>query len=117
MRSKIETRLYKVKQRITRYECQRTRYLYRRGETSMQFRKARTLTLIQLGGLVAKSGILEPLNIALGDDLQKDVEHLESNAVLTGALFELRDRFYCPEAPTQKMIWLERGKEVLGKRG
>ena len=52
----------------------------------MQFRKARTRTLIQLGGLVEKSGLLEPLNITPGDDLQKDVEHLESTAILTGAL-------------------------------
>ncbi|MBX9805238.1 MAG: conjugal transfer protein TraD [Alphaproteobacteria bacterium] len=51
----------------------------------MQFRKARTRTLIQLGGLVDKSGLLEPLNITLGDDLQKDYGHLESTAILTGA--------------------------------
>ena len=50
----------------------------------MQFRKARTRTLIQLGGLVEKSGLLEPLNITLGDDLQKDYEHLENTAILTG---------------------------------
>ena len=80
----------------------------------MQFRKARTRTLIQLGGLVEKSGILEPLNISLGDDLQKDYEHLESTAILTGALLELRGRFYGEEAPAQKMIWCERGKGVLG---
>jgi hypothetical protein len=88
--TKIEKRLHKVKQRLTRYECQRIRFLYRQGETPMQFRKARTRTLIQLGGLVEKSGLLEPLNIMLGDDLQKDYEHLTSAAILTGALSELR---------------------------
>jgi Trm5-related predicted tRNA methylase len=85
MNTKIEKRLHKVKQRLNRYQCQRTRYLRRRGETAMQFRKARTRTLIQLGGLVDKSGLLEPLNITLGDDLQKDYGHLESTAILTGA--------------------------------
>ncbi len=80
----------------------------------MQFRKARTRTLIQLGGLVEKSGLLEPLNIMLGDDLQKDYEHLDSTAILTGALSELCGRFYGREALTQKLIWLERGKGMLG---
>ena len=81
----------------------------------MQFRKARTRTLIQLGGLVEKSGLLEPLNITLGDDLQKDYEHLESIAILMGALSELRGSFYGEEAAAQKMIWLEGGKQVLGQ--
>jgi hypothetical protein len=80
----------------------------------MQFRKARTRTLIQLGGLVDKSGLLESLNITLGDDLQKDYEHLESSAILTGALSDLRARFYGEEAPALKMIWLESEKGVLG---
>lgn len=117
MNTKIEKRLNKVKQRITRYECQRTRYLYRRGETVMQFRKARTRTLIQLGGLIEKSGLLQPLNINLGDDLQKDLEHLESTAILTGLLSELCGRFYGEEAAAQKLIWLERGKRILEKPG
>lgn len=81
----------------------------------MQFRKARTRTLIQLGGLVEKSGLLAPLNISLGDDLQKDHEHLESTAILTGALSELRNSFYGEEAQAQRIVWLAKGKYVLGK--
>lgn len=80
----------------------------------MSFRKSRTITLIQLGGLVVKSGLLEPLTIALGDNLQKGDKHLTSTAILTGALSDLRGRFYGEEAEAQKMIWCERGKEVLG---
>jgi hypothetical protein len=82
----------------------------------MQFRKARTRTLIQLGGLVDKSGLLEPLNITLGDDLQRSYEHLESAAILTGALSDLRARLYDEDAEALKMIWLERGKKVLGRQ-
>lgn len=37
-----------------------------------QQRAARTRTLIQLGGLVVKSGIIEKLGIEIGADLQKD---------------------------------------------
>ena len=109
----IDTRTRKVNQRLTRYECQKIRYLYRKGQTPMQFRKARTRTLIQIGLIAEKSGLLEPLNITLGDDLQKDYDCLESVAILTGALSELRQTFYGEEADAQKMIWLERGKELL----
>ena len=63
-----------------------------------------------------KAGLLEPLNITLGDDIQKDYTHLESAAILMGALSELRSSFYGEEAHAQKMIWLERGKEMLDKR-
>ena len=35
-------------------------------------RAARTRTLIQLGGLVVKSGIIDKLGIEIGADLQKD---------------------------------------------
>jgi hypothetical protein len=38
----------------------------------MTLRKKRTRTLIQLGGLVQKSGLLEPLQLKIGDDLQGD---------------------------------------------
>lgn len=117
MISTVDKELQKIQQKTTRYECQKARYLYRTKQTSTQFRRARTRTLIQLGGLVEKSGILEPLNITLGDDLQKEYEHQESAAVLTGALSELRCRFYGGDTSAQKMIWSERGKEVLGKRG
>ena len=82
----------------------------------MQYRKARTRTLIQIGLITEKSGLLEPLNITLGDDLQRDFECLESAAILAGALSELRSSFYGEDAEAQKMLWLERGKEVLEQR-
>ena len=113
MSTDIEKKLHKINQRLIRYQRLRERFLHRRGQTSMQFRKARTRTLIQLSGLVEKSGLLEPLNITLGDDLQKDYEHLQSATTLLGALTEIRGSFYGEEAEAQKMIWLERGKGIL----
>jgi hypothetical protein len=113
MVASADERLQKINQRLTRYQCQKARYLFRKGETSLQFRKARTRTLIQLGGLVEKAGLLDSLNITLGDDIQKDDQQLESAAILMGALSELRSSFYGEEAPAQKMIWRERGKEML----
>lgn len=117
MVSNLDKKLQKIEQRITRYKCQKARYLYRTKQTANQFRKARTRTLIQLGGLVEKSGLLGPLNITLGDDLQKDYEHQESTAILVGALSDLRGSFYEADHEAQRMIWLERGKGMLARDG
>lgn len=114
MASNIHQHIQKINQRLTRYQCQKARYLYRTQQTPAQFRKARTRTLIQLGGLVEKAGLLEPLNITLGDNLQKDINHLESAAILIGAMSELRKGLSGEDAHAQKIIWRERGKKVLG---
>lgn len=47
--------------------------------------KSRTRTLIMLGGLVQKSGLLDFFHITPGDDLQ-DHENLEKAAQLLGFL-------------------------------
>ena len=52
-------------------------------------RNARTRTLIQLGGLLEKVGLVEAFAINLGSDLQKDSDMQEPMAALTGALLEL----------------------------
>lgn len=77
----------------------------------MNLRKARTLTLIQLGGLIAKANLLEPLNIAMGDNLQKDESHFDSVATLMGALAEIYPTLQSDTS--QKIIWQEKGKKIL----
>lgn len=81
----------------------------------MSFRKTRTRTLIQLGGLVEKSGLLSLLELNLGDDLQRDPECFESVATLMGALGEIQDRLSREDADTQKILWCERGKITLSR--
>jgi hypothetical protein len=49
-----------------------------------QQRAARTRTLLQLGGLIVKSGITEELGIKIGADLQKEKEQKEKAYVLLG---------------------------------
>mgnify|MGYP003432069893 FL=1 len=55
-------------------------------------RKARTRTLIQLGGLIEKSGLLESINIDVGSDLQKDIHLQENVAILMGGLVEIKEQ-------------------------
>lgn len=57
--------------------------------TSQQMRRARTRTLVALGGLVTKSGLLETFDIPLGADLQKDPEIQKPVAALFKGLLEL----------------------------
>jgi hypothetical protein len=78
----------------------------------MIVRKARTRTLIQLGGLIEKSGLLPSLDIALGDDLQKDENCFEGASTLLGALMDIQKSLDDDKA--QKMLWTKRGKKALG---
>jgi hypothetical protein len=81
----------------------------------MSLRKARTRTLIQLGGLVEKSEMLETLGLEVGDDLQRDVTCLEGAAVLLGGLSELNIILQSNDSLSQKFLWSERGKKLLGR--
>jgi len=57
--------------------------------TSHQLRRARTRSLVALGGLVAKSGLLETFGITLGEDLQKNLEMKKPVAALFKGFLEL----------------------------
>ena len=53
-----------------------------------QERKLRTRTLIQAGGLLSLSGLLEQCDIFEGEDLQNDLEGHEKAATLLGILID-----------------------------
>jgi len=63
--------------------------LERNNQTQSALRRARTRTLIQLGGLIEKSGLMESFGLETGDDLQKDIGKKESVFALLGALIEI----------------------------
>lgn len=56
-------------------------------KNTLNARKERTRTLIQLGGLVQKSGLMDILNIQVGDDLQ-DHGNLSKTSQILGFLQE-----------------------------
>lgn len=106
-------RLQKLKQLLIRYARQSRRHLHRKGKSVVSFRKARTRTLIQAGGLLEKARLLEVLRLSPGDDLQKNEECFEGVAILMGALAEIRQSLLGEEGYTQRTIWYERGKKAL----
>lgn len=78
------------------------------------YRKARTRTLIQLGGLLEKTGMVETFGISLGSDLQKDLYHQASVAALTGALLLLKDTL--EKEPISFSLLIQKGKEHLAQK-
>ena len=58
--------------RLNRLRANRAALLHQSEKSSKKQRKARTRTLIQLGGLVHKYGLTKKFGIELGEDLQVD---------------------------------------------
>lgn len=81
--------------------------------TSHQLRRARTRSLIQLGGLIEKAGLLETFGITLGTDLQKDPLMKNPIAALFKGLLEL-DAMANSE-DVHMPTWAEQGLEELRK--
>ncbi|HXF90886.1 MAG TPA: conjugal transfer protein TraD [Candidatus Nitrosotenuis sp.] len=77
-------------------------------------RKARTWTLIQLGGLVEKSGLFEVLGIIPGSDLQKDEEMLFLAISLLGGFVELKREIEIDRSVLD--FWQLKGKEYFNKK-
>jgi hypothetical protein len=55
-------------------------------------RRARTRTLIQMGGLLNMIGIPQLCGISDGDDLQQDLENQDKAATLLGMLVHLNEK-------------------------
>lgn len=85
--------------------------MHRLDTTSQQMRRARVHSLIQLGSLVEKAGLLETFEISLGTDLQKDPEMKKPVAALFKSFLEINSMvqsgdFYLP-------LMAEQGLEEL----
>ena len=59
--------------------------------THSSFRRARTRTLIQLGGLFEKSGLMETFDVQVGDNIQENLEKKENVFAILGGLLELKE--------------------------
>lgn len=69
--------------------------------------------MIQAGGLLEKAGVLQALDIELGDDLQDDPEMFERAATLLGALLEVKEQ---DPFAQHKTLWHQKGKALLGQK-
>ncbi|WP_010304296.1 conjugal transfer protein TraD [Candidatus Odyssella thessalonicensis] len=83
------------------------------GMASYGFRKARTRTLIQLGGLIEKAGLFETLGIVPGSDLQKDPAMQSLALSLLGAFLEVKQTARSEEGVLN--VWQLKAQEFLNK--
>ena len=80
-------KLRKIQQLLNRQMLHLNHEKIKMKKQQNSLRQQRTRTLIQLGGLVQKSGLMEVLNISPGDDLQ-DYDSLPKAAQVLGFLIE-----------------------------
>lgn len=82
--------------------------------TSHGFRRARTRSLVQLGGLIAKAGLLETFQLNLGEDFQRDPETRDQIAALFKGFLVLNEIAQSEDVSLR--LWTLQGLEVLAKQ-
>ncbi len=88
LKTETDPKLKKITQQINRLNLKKN-YLKSKIETqSKQDRRARTRTLIQLGGLIEKSGLMNLVELQTGEDIQLNHESFEKAAILFEMLSE-----------------------------
>jgi hypothetical protein len=103
-----------VPQMMTRLERQRYRKMNEYAVSSYELRRKRTRSLIQLGGLVEKAGLLETFSLPLGADFQKDPEVKNSIAALFKGFLVLNEMVRSEEE-VNLQLWAHQGLEALGQ--
>ncbi len=98
--------IVKVKQKIYQMNNQS-------GLKTNGFRKARTRTLIQLGGLIERAGLFEAIGLIPGSDLQKDPLMQPLALSLLGAFLELRQDLQMGQSSLE--MWKLKAQDFLNK--
>lgn len=83
---------------------------------SLNDRRARTRTLIAIGGLVKLSGLFHICQIEEGDDLQFDINSRDKAATLLGMLLDTAYNIPDPPDAGQMESWREAGTRLLKQR-
>ncbi len=82
-------KLSAVQTKLNRLEAQKASLEHRQKTHNKQQRMMRTRTLIQVGGLVSITGLLDRFDIALGEDLQTDLNQMDKAATLLGVFIRV----------------------------
>jgi len=108
--------LKKVRTKINRYLSTQSHFHAAIKAESVAYRRARTRTLIQCGGLLKISGLLEICQIQEGDDLQLDLESYDKAATLLGILLDAAVAIPNPPDSGEMETWRESGTRLLKQR-
>lgn len=77
---------------LNRLNAQKVALVNKLKNISKKERKARTRTLIQIGGLINMLGLPAYCEIEMGDDLQCDLINQDKAAILLGMLISLQEQ-------------------------
>ena len=112
-----ETTQNKIQIRINRLQAARAGLAQKQKRILSTERKARTRTLIQLGGLVNMIGLSELCGITEGDDLQFDIESMNRSAVLLGLLTTLQEQIPPTLSDEEIELYKNKGIRTMKMRG
>jgi hypothetical protein len=87
-----KTKISDIDAKLNRLKSQKAALETKQKVQTKRERMQRTRTLIQVGGLVSLSGLLERFGIALGDDLQLDIDAKEQSKVIMGVLMSVMEQ-------------------------
>ena len=104
-----QKKLAALKAKRNRLSATLTAQNTRRKKSENAARKLRTRTLIQVGGLVHLSGLLDLCDIHEGDDLQLDLAAMNKAATLLGMLLTCVENLHDPKNFPKRNF--ERGKD------
>ena len=110
------TNITSINQKIERLKDERKRIERRLSDSSNTNRKARTRTLIQLGGLLNISNLLELAEIHLGEDLESEKQNQDKAATLLGLFQHLTESLPPVLSPTQQNDFKQKGIRMMKMR-
>jgi hypothetical protein len=87
-----KTKISDIDAKLNRLKSQKAALETKQKVQTKRERMQRTRTLIQVGGLVSLSGLIERFGIALGDDLQLDIDAKEQSKVIMGVLMSVMEQ-------------------------
>ena len=111
----LERQILKLQQRIHKAERLKKMKQSIIQASSASQRRARTRSLIQLGGLLESAGTLDVFGIPLGVDLQKDVTVKNNIAALFKGFLEINKMATSKEVDLN--LWALQGLEALKEKG
>ena len=110
------TNILALSQKIERLKAQKTRLAYLEKKQTHRNRKARTRTLIQLGGLVNMLEILDHVDITLGENLEEDQKQKDKATTLLGMFLHLQESLPQELSVDQRKSFLHKGITFLKMR-
>ena len=110
------TNITSINQKIERLKDERKHLSRHISDTANTDRKARTRTLIQLGGLLNITNLLELADIHLGEDLESEQENQDKAATLLGLLQHLTESLPPALSPTEQNDFKQKGIRIMKMR-